>query len=153
MTKNPYTCSLALAARARRYERDAILYGWRSYGPSVLTKFDMPDHIESRFCGYGYDGTPRSSRFHNCVAERVFRGEIDHGDLLDCKASILMVDLKLVDGFVALVPYDKAAAKDWLKFNNIKVPRPGKPAKLTEDQKFWFRMRFKGEELNRDTSY
>jgi hypothetical protein len=83
------------------------------------------------------------------VVDSVNEGELVHGDLiLTAHAHALsMIDTRTVPGCVYLRPFDRDEVLDFLRFQNIKLPRYRKPARMTEDQKFWFKMRFEGVPL------
>jgi hypothetical protein len=81
------------------------------------------------------------------VAERVSEGELIHGDLIFNAHAVSMIDTRTVPGCVYQCLFDRDEVLDFLRFQNIKLPRYGKPTRLTEDQKFLFKMRFEGVPL------
>jgi hypothetical protein len=88
-----------------------------------------------------------SPTYQTRIAKRVSAGELVHGDLVFNVNAVSMIDTRTVPGCVYQCLFDRDEVLDFLRFQNIKLPRYGKPTRMTEDQKFWFKMRFEGVPL------
>ena len=133
--------SLAEAVSARRWTE----WGWTAPNPEVLD-IPVPQHVVRDFGYPGNNKTPYLD-YHQRWARRASNGELQHGDLLFCSASIMQVDLKTFPGLLYLKPYDKSEVAEWLELQGVKKPRYGQPVRLSDKVQIGFKLRFCSEEL------